>query len=69
VASLVEAGHAVGSLPVPPALVHTVRIDADGTARVTYANRRDEATYRTAVDQTLDPETTAGPRQRSQGSA
>lgn len=60
-ASLVEAGHAVGPLPVPPALVHTVRIDADGTARVTYANRRDEATYRTAVDQTLDPEISAGP--------
>ena len=59
-ASLVEAGQTVGSLPVPPALVHTVRIDSDGTARVTYANRRDEATYRTAVDHTLDPQTTAG---------
>ena len=33
--------------------VHTVRIDADGTARVTYAHRRDEATYRTAVDYAL----------------
>ncbi len=53
-ASLIGAGQAVGSLPVPPALVHTVRIDADGTARVTFANRRDEATYRTAVDRALD---------------
>jgi hypothetical protein len=59
-ASLVGAGHAVGSLPVPPSLVHTVRIDADGTARVTFANRRDEATYRTAVDHTLNPATIEG---------
>ena len=55
-ASLAGAGQAVGSLPVPSALVHTVRIDADGTTRVTFAKRRDEATYRTAVDLTLDPE-------------
>ena len=58
-ASLVEAGQAVGPLPVPPALVHTVRIDPDGTARVTFAHRRDEATYRTAVDHTLEPSTAA----------
>ena len=31
-------------------LVPPVRIDADGTPRVTFADRRDEATYRTAVD-------------------
>jgi hypothetical protein len=59
-ASLVGAGHMVGSLPVPPALVHTVRIDADGTSTVTFAKRRDEATYRTAVDLTLDPATHRG---------
>jgi hypothetical protein len=52
-ASLMRAGQTVGSLSVPLALVHTVRIDADGTATVTFADRRDEATYRTAVDRTL----------------
>ncbi|HSB85060.1 MAG TPA: hypothetical protein VLD86_02065, partial [Ilumatobacteraceae bacterium] len=54
-ASLVGAGQAVGSLPVSPALVHTVRIEADGTTSVTFAHRRDEATYRTAVDHALSP--------------
>lgn len=54
-ASLIGAGQAVGPLPVPPALVHTVRLGADGSATVTFANRRDEATYRTAVDFTLEP--------------
>jgi hypothetical protein len=54
-ASLVGAGQAVGSLPVSPALIHTVRIEADGTPRVTFAHRRDEATYRTAVDYALQP--------------
>jgi hypothetical protein len=56
-ASLISAGHPVGSLPVSPALIHTVQVAADGTTRVTFANRRDEATYRTAVDRTLDPAT------------
>ena len=54
-ASLAEHGLAVGPLPVPPSLIHTVRLDTDGTASVTYATRRDEATYRTAVDHALDP--------------
>lgn len=54
-AALAGAGQAVGPLPVPPALVHTVRIGTDGKAMVTFANRRDEATYRTAVDLTLEP--------------
>jgi len=54
-ASLIGAGQAVGPLPVPPALVHTVRVNPDGTTKVTFANRRDEATYRTAVDLTLEP--------------
>jgi hypothetical protein len=61
VASLVDAGHAVGSLPVSPALIHTVRIEEDGTTKVTFANRRDEATYRTAVDHALEPATPAIP--------
>ena len=56
-ASLAEHGLAVGPLPVPPSLIHTVRVDTDGTASVTYATRRDEATYRTAVDYALDPGT------------
>jgi hypothetical protein len=34
-------------------LIHTVRLDGDGTASVTLARRRDEATYRTAVDRTI----------------
>ena len=55
-ASLADHGLAVGPLPVPPSLIHTVRLDTDGTANVTYATRRDEATYRTAVDYALDPE-------------
>jgi hypothetical protein len=54
-ASLAEHGLAVGPLPVPPSLIHTVRLTADGTTSVTYATRRDEATYRTAVDHALDP--------------
>jgi hypothetical protein len=49
-ASLEHAGQAVGPLPVPVSRIHTVRLDTDGTATVTYASRRDEATYRTAVD-------------------
>ena len=59
-ASLAEAGQVVGSLPVALGLVHTVRIDADGTTTVTFARRRDEATYRTAVDRTLNPQSPAG---------
>ncbi|MEY2443684.1 MAG: hypothetical protein QOE00_264 [Ilumatobacteraceae bacterium] len=58
-AALTGAGQVVGSLPVAAGLIHTVRIDADGTATVTYASRRDEATYRTAVDRTLNPESPA----------
>jgi hypothetical protein len=55
-ASLADHGLAVGPLPVPPSLIHTVRLTSDGAASVTYATRRDEATYRTAVDRALDPE-------------
>ena len=53
VASLAHAGQPVGPLPAPVSLIHTVRLDADGTASVTYARRRDEATYRVAVDRTV----------------
>ncbi len=53
-ASLAGAGQEVGPLPVPPGLVHTVRINHDGSALATFAHRRDEATYRTAVDATLE---------------
>ncbi|HWM19836.1 MAG TPA: hypothetical protein VNO51_09125 [Ilumatobacteraceae bacterium] len=59
-ASLADHGLAVGPLPVPPSLIHTVRLASDGTASVTYATRRDEATYRTAVDHALDPEPSDG---------
>ncbi len=55
-ASLTEAGQAVGPLPVPASLIHTVRLDTDGTVNVTFASRRDEATYRTAVDYALSPD-------------
>ena len=58
-ASLEHAGQAVGPLPVPASQIHTVRLDADGTATVTYADRRDEATYRTAVDRTPPAEVTS----------
>ena len=60
-ASLAEAGLDVGPLPVPPSLVHTVRLGNDGTASVTFATRRDEATYRTAVDHALSPEPLPAP--------
>lgn len=60
-AALEHAGQAVGPLPVPPSEIHTVRLDTDGRATVTYAKRRDEATYRTAVDRTLDRTVDAAP--------
>lgn len=53
--ALTQAGQAVASLPIPPALIHTVRLDPDGRPMVTYAKRRDEATYRTAVDRAMEP--------------
>ena len=52
-AALTEAGQPVGPLPVPASMIHTVTIDADGTTNVTVARRRDEATYRTAVDRSV----------------
>jgi len=35
--------------------IHTVRLDPDGRVTATYAERRDEATYRTAVDRAVEP--------------
>jgi hypothetical protein len=55
-ASLAAAGQAVGPLPVPASLIHTVRLDTDGTVSATFASRRDEATYRTAVDRAIGAE-------------
>jgi hypothetical protein len=40
---------------VPPSQIHTVRLDPDGRVTATYAERRDEATYRTAVDRAVEP--------------
>ncbi len=51
--SLGRAGVAVGDLGVPLSVVHTVHVRPDGSVRTTFASRRDEATYRTAVDRTL----------------
>jgi hypothetical protein len=48
------AGAEVGTLPAPPALVHTVQIIEAAEIRATCAARRDEATYRTAVDRALE---------------
>jgi hypothetical protein len=58
-ASLEHAGQPVGPLPVPPSRIHTVRLETDGRAMVTYASRRDEATYRTAVDHAVDTTVTS----------
>ena len=45
---------------MPASLIHTVRLDTDGTLNVTFASRRDEATYRTAVDYALSPDEPRG---------
>jgi hypothetical protein len=60
-ASLAAAGQRVGPLPVPASVVHTARLDVDGTVTATFASRRDEATYRTAVDRVLDTQPDPGP--------
>jgi hypothetical protein len=51
-----DAGAQVGWLTVPVGRVHTVRIGVDGTLRATVATTRDEATYRTAVDRSVEPD-------------
>ena len=49
-----DAGARVGWLALPIGRVHTVRVEADGMLRATVASTRDEATYRTAVDRSLE---------------
>jgi hypothetical protein len=53
-----NAGAQVGWLTVPVGGVHTVQVRADGTLRATVATTRDEATYRTAVDRSVEPDPT-----------
>jgi hypothetical protein len=48
------AGAPLGALAVPVGRVHTVRVDGSGRLHVTEASMRDEATYRTAVDRSLE---------------
>jgi hypothetical protein len=47
------AGAPTEALPCPADLVHTAQVGADGTVVVTTATRRDEASYRTAVDRAM----------------
>ena len=54
------AGAPVGTLAAPVAQVHTVRLGPGGELRATVASTRDEATYRTAVDRSIDPVAPAG---------
>jgi len=51
--ALAGAGVVPEPLPAPSGLVHTAQVAPDGAVRVTTATRRDEATYRTAVDVAL----------------
>jgi hypothetical protein len=51
-----DAGAQVGWLTVPIGRVHTVRVGLDGALRATVATTRDEATYRTAVDHSVEPD-------------
>ena len=52
--ALAAAGAPVGPLPVDPGLIHTAQVAADGVVSATIATRRDEASYRTAVDRTME---------------
>ncbi len=51
--ALAMAGAFVGQLPAAVGRVHTAQLGADGSVSVTVADRRDEATYRTAVDRAM----------------
>ncbi len=51
--ALTAAGARVGPLPIERGLVHTAQIAEDGSITVTVAQRRDEASYRTAVDRAM----------------
>jgi hypothetical protein len=52
--ALEAAGAPVGPLPADPALIHTAQVATDGVVTATIATRRDEASYRTAVDRTME---------------
>ena len=51
--ALVAAGALTGPLPAEAAAVHTAQVGPDGVLTVTVAARRDEASYRTAVDHAM----------------
>ncbi len=51
--ALAAAGAPVGPLPADPGLVHTAHVGERGQVVVTIASRRDEASYRTAVDRAM----------------
>ena len=51
--ALTDAGVAITHLGVPIGTVHTTSIRADGTLATTVAGRRDDATYRTAIDRAI----------------
>jgi hypothetical protein len=51
--ALGAAGARVGPLPADPGLVHTARVGDGGQVVATIASRRDEASYRTAVDRAM----------------
>jgi hypothetical protein len=52
-AALAAAGACVAALPFDVGFVHTAQVMPDRTVMVTVARRRDEATYRTAVDRAM----------------
>jgi hypothetical protein len=52
-AALTAAGAPVRALPADATVVHTTQLRADGAPTVTVAQRRDEASYRTAVDRAM----------------
>lgn len=52
--ALRAAGAEVGQLPAPVELVHSVSLRPDGTVVATTAARRDDASYRTAMDRAVE---------------
>ncbi|MET0661745.1 MAG: hypothetical protein ABWZ42_01310 [Ilumatobacteraceae bacterium] len=61
------AGATVDELPAPCSVVHTLQFGGDDAMRVTWAFTRDEATYRTAVDRSLEPPGQERPHQERDG--
>ena len=51
--ALRQAGSSVGALPAGAGTVHTAQVGEDGAVTVTVARRRDEASYRTAIDRAM----------------